>query len=422
MSLKTIQKLYKKGFSYFIALSGQVLQSGFHFLLGLILLKIFTPEHFGIFAIVQTIAWLMMRLSDAVAGIPLSVYLPLAKTTEEKQDCEALLTCVNLMMSLIGGVMIFAVFTLWLSDPLLSFSISLFIFSYAVRSYGRGISFARKTAIHATRSDLIYVLASALGLALGYYLDGQLHLNMVFLCLGIGNLFAFAFLSPGVLQVQIFGIFKAKLRDYVPMWKQSAQWNLSGNIATELAANAHSYIIIMLAGAAAFAPIAAASVLFRPLGIIMGSLTVFERPYLTEQIASGNKKAATQTRIIFTSMVLLAWTSMNVIVFCFWDYIYGYLFEGKYDEVQIWHVMIIWSAVFFMRGIQSLPKLEFHARKEFRIGSLAAIYASPVSTIAALLLMLWSGETASLFGIFIGEILLFSILVYHVLQYRKQDI
>ena len=404
---------------YCIALSGQASQSIFHFLLGLALVVALSPEGFGVFAFVQIIALMIMKVSDAMAGVPLSVYRSQAKTELEKTDWENLFTGVNFLISALGAVLSYGMVLQWLDDNYSAVLSALFVFTFTLRGFGRGISFARREPVYATRSDLVYVIvAFVILLGLKWHME-NFQVTSVFLGLFIANLVALIFLSPGFWRLQINCLGKTDLKSYKVVWKEGSAWNLIGAASTELTANAHGYIIALFAGPQAFAPIAAVSVLFRPLNVIMGSLVLLERPQLTEQIASNNHGGARQTRTMFLSLLLLSWGSINLIVFVFWEQIFSHLFEGKYLKDQVFWILLALSGIFLFRCVSALPRLEFQSRKKFQPLAMAAVYTSPVSVTAAAVLFFTQGASASLLGILLGEALLLGLLLAQFSNVRE---
>jgi O-antigen/teichoic acid export membrane protein len=419
MLIDSAKSVARKISYYFVALSGQASQSIFHFLLGLLLVMVLSPEGFGIFAIAQLLAFLNMKVSDAIVGIPLSVYRSQAKTGTEQKAYEYLFTSVNLLISTVGAVLIFGMVRMWLDNNSAAVLSALFVFTYTLRGFGRGISFARREPMYATRSDLVYVVvAVAILFSFKWYAEDY-QVTSVLLSLSIANFVALAFLSPGFLRLQITCPWKANLSSYKKVWKEGSAWNLAEAASMELTANAHSYIIALFAGPQAFAPIAAVSVLFRPLNVIMGSLILLERPQLSEHIATNNKRGAHQTRAVFTSLLLLSWGLINLIVFLFWDHIFASLFAGKYLEDQVFGILVILSGIFLFRCVSALPRLEFQSRKKFQPLAMAAIYACPVSVIATSVLFFSKGVSASLLGIFLGDAVLLSLLLSLFLNVRE---
>ncbi|MBW8891114.1 MAG: hypothetical protein JF617_02700, partial [Burkholderiales bacterium] len=49
--------------------------------------------------------------------------------------------------------------------------------------------------------------------------------------------------------------FKA-VTDYARVWREHSGWSLTGVLTTEATANAHAYIVTLISGATAFAPLA----------------------------------------------------------------------------------------------------------------------------------------------------------------------
>src|SRR5690606_21908036 len=75
---------------------------------------------------------------------------------------------------------------------------------------------------------------------------------------------------------------------YGAVWRLQSKWALVGVASTEATANSHAWLVTFTAGPASFAPIAAAALLFRPVGLCAMALTQLERPLLAKHTSKGD--------------------------------------------------------------------------------------------------------------------------------------
>src|SRR3546814_16946645 len=77
--------------------------------------------------------------------------------------------------------------------------------------------------------------------------------------------------------------------------------------STEVTSNSHSYIVTLLAGPTAFAPIAVGMLFFRPVNVCITALTQLERPRMTRAVARGDHDAAIRSERVFMAAPVLLW-------------------------------------------------------------------------------------------------------------------
>src|SRR3546814_21018525 len=77
--------------------------------------------------------------------------------------------------------------------------------------------------------------------------------------------------------------------------------------STEVTSNSHSYIVTLLAGPTAFAPIAVGMLFFRPVNVCITALTQLERPRMTRAVARGDHDAAIRSERVFMAALVMLW-------------------------------------------------------------------------------------------------------------------
>jgi len=96
-------------------------------------------------------------------------------------------------------------------------------------------------------------------------------------------------------------------------YQQQGKPALSGVVTVEVTANSYQYLIVLLQGAAALAPIAAAGLFLRPMTLMQSSLAQIERPRLAIAAAAGEHKTLQRIWRSFLRWNLLAF-GVNVLL------------------------------------------------------------------------------------------------------------
>lgn len=261
-----------------------LLQAFAIFLTGFALLHSADTEHYALFALSQVVQGTVNGLINALCASPLLLLLNSSRAATNIEGDSASANelgnyksygMVALGIALLAVIFQFclAIFLAW---PFASASvIALACGFFTVRWYLRSIAQNSKQAL-VVFSDLLLAAVQLLGTAGLFYADKLNLLNISILLL------VSAILS--CLPVARIGLSNFSGRAHWPNFRlgyqQQGRPALSGMISVELASNFHSYAIVMLAGAAAFAPIAAAAMFLRPMTIVQNSLVQYFRPHL----------------------------------------------------------------------------------------------------------------------------------------------
>jgi hypothetical protein len=70
------------------------------------------------------------------------------------------------------------------------------------------------------------------------------------------------------------------------------RWSLLGVMLTEMTANAHAYLVTLVAGPAGFALLAIGALLMRPVSLVLTALPDMERPVMARAIVAGDLNRA----------------------------------------------------------------------------------------------------------------------------------
>ncbi len=399
---------------YATALAGQGLLSLFHFGLNIVLVREFVPQDYGIFALAFVAAVLGASLTAALAGTPVSVYTPGVSQWAKRRFLETLLSTVNL--ALVGGVLLITLLvTLWLHFPLATMlGFSVFVASYAARQYSRSFAFARQSPQTALYADITYVLSALLVLLLGGMQGSKLNLALVLAALALGNLAAifleFRLLAAG--RVRIIRRWRS-LGRYGVIWQQS-RWALIGAVTTLIAAQAHSFIVTLFSGAAAYAPLAAGFVLFGPIRIGLQSWLSVMRPELAVAIARHDRASLHRIQTTSAWVMLLGVLLFALFLQLLWSPINEFLYANRYGDVPMGWIVAAWCAVTFFTAQVVTPSGMLQALKRFRVLAMGTVYSAMLSIAAVTIFLAVWGPAYSVLGILVAEAFLAGYLMIAV--------
>ena len=175
---------------------------------------------------------------------------------------------------------------------------------------------------------------------------------------------------------QVRALCAKALRDYVTIWHGYARWALLGVITTEATGNAHVYLITLLQGPSAFAPIAASSLLIRPINVAQSALADFERPQIAHRLAASDVRAVKETQKHFQFALATIWIATALAAVALFETNPTWVFTSSYDLRLLKTGAALWIVVAALKFIQIPPSTILGVAGEFKALATASIWSS----------------------------------------------
>ena len=93
MSVKQLSR------NFILSLGGEGLQSGFHFVLSLILIRILTIYDFGLFAIVLVLGGIALGYGNALVSVPVTIHIPRFRSVGAAHFQDVVFSSIALLVS-----------------------------------------------------------------------------------------------------------------------------------------------------------------------------------------------------------------------------------------------------------------------------------------------------------------------------------
>lgn len=385
------------------AMVGPVGVAGSQFLLAVLLLQSLGPAEFGAFSFLLISFQFASGLWSALFCAPLPAALA-GQGVEDRDRVLAAIFGANLLLALLAAALFVAIAALLdLSWP------AAFLFAaYAgvglVRWFARAHAYVDAAPLRATASDAIHgaVVLAGCGAMWASGVVTMAGASGALLAAAVLGLLPFAF-RPLLRTLAAAG--PSRFGAYRDVWRRHSRWSLVGVISTEATVNAHAYVVTLLSGPAAFAPLAASALLLRPISVVMNALTEFERPNMARQIAgAGGVAAALRSALLFRLALIAAWTVNALAAALLLSYAPSLMFPAKYPLDLIVMGSALWLAVGLVR-VGRLPESALlQAAGRFKPLAYASVWSSFVSVGAVVALVLLSGPLWSILGVMLGEL------------------
>lgn len=395
-----IRSVALRVFRYGLATIGPVGAAGAQFILSLQLLHLLSPTAFGSFSFLLIISQFTTGLWSALFCAPLPIVI--AQDDKEGRGLVESLFVGNLVLALLafGG---FWVLAMGLGVPGEAAALFAGYASVALlRWFARAHAYAIGAAFRTVASDLVYSAGLLIGIGL-IAVSGAGTPGLPYAALLVSAAMSLLPFGRTYFVRQFVRVRFRRLACYADVWRQHSSWSLAGVITTEATVNAHAYIVTLVGGPSAFAPIAACALIIRPVSVVMNALSEFERPQMARQIARGDLGSAQRSASTFLFVLTLTWVSTVAAAALLMAYDPGALFPSDYSHSYLALGAALWLAVTLMRILRTPDSVLLQAAGMFRYLAHASVVSSAVSIAAVAALLVLGGPLWSLGGILLGE-------------------
>ncbi|WP_156387531.1 hypothetical protein [Methylobacterium sp. Leaf399] len=400
--------LVRLGRRFVLMLGGEVLQSVFHFGLNIALVHALVPHDYGLFAIVFLIGGIALTFVRAVAGMPASVFIPQARGARAMRAQAVTFGSGAALLSLAMGLGTALVLAIPLGAATAAAG-GAFVGLWCLRSYLRNMLFACRRPGIAGISDATFAGTGTVLLACllaGGRADLVLPGSLAVLAAahGIAILAGLAaFREP----VRI-SLGRHVLRRYRGLWRSLA-WSVAGVATANIQAQGQTLLVALLAGPAAYAPIAATLVLFSPLRLSASVVVNLMQPEMAASLARGDGARLRHLMALSTGLLLAGCLGYGVFLAATLRLIESQLFAGRFSGEPLGLIaLLVWATV-TATMLYVGPKTLLETRGEFRALARVAL-ASAAFGIGLVGLLLWLATPAwSLLGVVASELV---VLLY----------
>ena len=371
-----------------------------------LLIQLFSIHHLETAAI-GTLAFLLViiqfgyGLSNALVSTPYTIVV------NQGDDADArsvdFFFPVNLMLAASQGLICAAI--AWATaSPSAALLFGLAGMLSLIRWFGRSNAYAHHTPARAARSDLAYAGTILAGLLIAMRTGADMAAigGMLVAASLVGLLpFGLAYLrrhfamAPG-----------HALGAYRPVWKEQSAWTLVGVLSTEATSNSHSYIVTLLAGPTAFAPIAVGMLFFRPVNVCITALTQLERPRLTRAVARGDHGAAIRSERVFMAALVLLWLATCAVAAIALYAFPGLILKPTLDHRLVMIAVGLCALLSLVQCVQTPMSVMTQARKAFRPLAAQSMRSCGVGLIAVTLIVLGTAPVFSIGGVVLSQLVM----------------
>lgn len=193
-------------------------------------------------------------------------------------------------------------------------------------------------------------------------------------------------------------------------FREVGKHSFLGVASSEVITNVHSYAVVFFYGLSAYAPLAIIMLLFRPINIILLSLTQLEKPRFAQYIAENKAFKLNRELILFFNLSIFFFLINFIIVFFVEKHFYDFFWKVQTDRDVVIFSLYIYSVGLLFKSIRVPVSVYFQASNEYVFLSKAGVYSAFLALAVMPLSMVFLDVKFSFLAILSGELLLLVLL------------
>jgi O-antigen/teichoic acid export membrane protein len=409
--------------SLFRALSvstvNQIVTSGTNFVLSLFLIKILTVSEFGLYGILQAVAFILAGIGNSVYLTQMVVHYP-DKAAGERT---AYVSSVLSLCMLSGAIVFFSVFVIILvlektfNIELLHniLSVVSFSVSFLVKEFYCRLAYSYRLEARSLRVNIVVAVTLLALISVLTYSDFTVSACSVLYCYAI-SIIAGSFMGHLESRLSVRADWDQMCDSMTEVWR-GGKWALANDLLSSVRQQAHIFITAAIAGSTGVAMINAAKIFLTPVMLITPS---FSQIFIVRLVALRQLEPLKLLRngILFSSANAASVVLYGLIMFYSFDYISVILLGEKFPEIGpyviAWFFVALFSAGRY--GLEAILK----AMKRFKSLALLNVPVSIIALLAVYLLIIALGPVGSIYGLAVAEFLLILILIGLVVLSTKK--
>jgi len=371
-----------------------------HLLVQLASVRRLEAAEIGTLAFLLVIIQFGYGLSNALVSTPYAIAV---NQHEDEGEGFDFFYPVNLLLALSQGLLC-ATIGWVMAGPWAAAAFGLAGVFSLLRWFGRANAYAHHAPGGAAISDLVYAVCVVAGVVATLAFGAHLELfGAVIAAAGAVALIPFG--ARFLLQHRPVGLGRA-LTDYRPVWKRQSAWTLIGVVTTEATSNAHSYIVTLFAGPAAFAPIAVGMLFFRPVNVCITALTQLERPRMARAVGKGDERSARGSARAFLAALLVIWIATVVLAVLILTLVPHVIIKPTLSVETVMIAVALCAGLSLVQCVQAPMSVLTQARGAFKPLAATSVRSCIVGVAAVIAITLLAPSVYTIAGVVLAQLVM----------------
>ncbi|MDC9826318.1 WecB/TagA/CpsF family glycosyltransferase [Devosia sp. ZB163] len=362
----------------------------------LVLQQSASAEDFGLLSFAQVVVATGIGLSSAMFSGPALVSL-----SQGKEPADSVIGSffrANLIYCVFAAVGLFGMAALAGATSIDAILLSMMGATMWVRMFVRALQLALHQRQAAARSDLAYAGTVLMGLPVVVLTTGASVASFAILQ-AVGTVVSILPMTPLFIRtVRAAAVTPASI--FRQSFQRHGRWAIVAALANKVTAQGHSFVLTLALGPAAYAPVALATLLFRPMGVVVTGLIQFERPNMARSVAAGEAKQLASDVGFVCRTVAATWFSNVLLVGCAVALAPGLLTKDGYETGSFIPALMLVGLTVLIRALRDPQETALETAGHYRDLANLAILCGPVSVVV--MLAAWAMWPTAPWGILFG--------------------
>jgi O-antigen/teichoic acid export membrane protein len=395
-----------------IAMLDQALLSVFSFALQMLLIRIWSPDQYGVFALFANALLTLSSVHSGLFTTQYAVLVPQARDQDERRLLRTTIFSWNVLFCA-GAALTVSLIIQSVAADLTAHKLiigALYFGASLLREYTRVVMISEGRGATALWTDLAGLLAALLMIALFFRFLAHPDIWQILASLAIGSATSVA------IEIAIHGSlyplsFAPEVRSrYVDIFRRHVTWILVGIATTEVQLRALLFLLGAWYGLATVGVVQAGMILFRPIGVLWFAWSRVMRPVFARAYAQGDNAAAARLSHLSAAAFLIGTLVLLAALWLSWPLIDRYIFAHRYpgvgEAVTFWGLVMLVS---FVRGTYSV-RLQGQAR--FRELSHLSLMAALLTVALVVVIAHFFGAIDTILANVAGELFMLGSILW----------
>jgi O-antigen/teichoic acid export membrane protein len=377
-----------------LMVGGEAMQSALNFALNLALLHVLPAKEFGVFALVMVIGGVGLTYIRALTAMPAAILIGQASRPGRAAIHDVTFGSAALLLSAAMAASVAIVLSAWVESG--AWAGGVFVGLWAFRSHLRTVYFADERRGIVGIGDLAYTFCGSLTAAAIW--AGADILRNVLLILAAANALAIAVMLLRARRRVRVSFGRRTRRRYLGIGRQLA-WSALSVTTTNLQGQGMALMVAALAGPAAYAPIAAALVVFVPLRIVATALANMKQPELSANLARNEIRMVRRSVLAWMAAMALGGLAYGVGIALVLPMV-----APGFTETSSPLVLALAWIFYTLTMVSVMPRIMLEILGEFRSITMITVGSAVLGMGLSLLILLTEPPSLALIGGVVSEL------------------
>lgn len=395
-----------------VAMLDQALLSIFSFALQMLLIRIWSPDQYGVFALFANALLTLSSVHSGLFTTQYAVLVPQARDQDERRWLRTTIFSWNVLYCVAASLAVSLIIQGVISDLTAHRLVvgTLYFGASLLREYTRVVMISEGRGATALWTDLVGLLVALLMIALFFRFLAQPDIWQILLSLAIGSAISVAIeiLIHRNLYPLSFG--SEVRRRYADIFRRHVMWILVGIATTEVQLRALLFLLGAWYGLATVGVVQAGMILFRPIGVLWFAWSRVMRPVFARAYAAGDDAAAARLSHLSAAAFLVGTLVLLAALWLTWPLIDHYVFSHRYPGVG--HAVTFWGLVMIVSFVRGTYSVRLQGQARFRELSHLSLIAAFLTVGLVVVIAHFFGAIDTILANVAGELFMLGAILW----------